>query len=155
MKGDFNIMTETQKYLYADSDRQTERVNWLEWQVFTIFSICNFMIVFVAFLRGYRTAAFTGTTFLISAVTVVTMLIAYLRKRDSSKIRWISLVALALLTLFTTTAFDSYYMRFAVVAPMAVYILYYDSKFMASSAVAIMLTEIATTVQSSLNRIAR
>lgn len=37
MKGDFNIMTETQKYLYADSDRQTERVNWLEWQVFTIF----------------------------------------------------------------------------------------------------------------------
>ena len=82
-------MTETQKYLYADSDRQTERVNWLEWQVFTM----------------------------------------------------------ALLTLFTTTAFDSYYMRFAVVAPMAVYILYYDSKFMASSAVAIMLTEIATTVQ--------
>lgn len=147
MKGDFNIMTETQKYLYADSDRQTEHVNRLEWQVFTIFSICNFMIVFVAFLRGYRTAAFTGTTFLISAVTVVAMLIAYLRKRDSSKIRWISLVALVLLTLFTTTAFDSYYMRFAVVAPMAVYILYYDSKFMVSSAVAIMLTEIATTVQ--------
>ena len=140
-------MTETQKYLYADSDRQTEHVNRLEWQVFTIFSICNFMIVFVAFLRGYRTAAFTGTTFLISAVTVVAMLIAYLRKRDSSKIRWISLVALVLLTLFTTTAFDSYYMRFAVVAPMAVYILYYDSKFMVSSAVAIMLTEIATTVQ--------
>ena len=37
MKGDFNIMTETQKYLYADSDRQTEHVNRLEWQVFTIF----------------------------------------------------------------------------------------------------------------------
>lgn len=73
-------MTETQKYLYADSDRQTEHVNRLEWQVFTIFSICNFMIVFVAFLRGYRTAAFTGTTFLISAVTVVAMLIAYLRQ---------------------------------------------------------------------------
>lgn len=47
-------MTETQKYLYADSDRQTERVNQLEWQVFTIFSICNFMIVFVAFFEGIQ-----------------------------------------------------------------------------------------------------
>ena len=37
MKGDFNIMAETQKYLYADSERQTERVNWLELLVFTIF----------------------------------------------------------------------------------------------------------------------
>ena len=35
MKGDFNIMAETQKYLYADSERQTERVNWLELLVLT------------------------------------------------------------------------------------------------------------------------
>lgn len=146
MKGDFNIMAETQKYLYADSERQTERVNWLELLVFTIFSICNFIIVFVAFLRGYRTAGFTGMTFAISAVTAVAMLIAYLNNRNSSKIRWISLAALVLLTFFTTFAFDSYYMRFAVVAPIAVYILYYDSKFIVSSAVAIALVEIATTV---------
>lgn len=139
-------MAETQKYLYADSERQTERVNWLELLVFTIFSICNFIIVFVAFLRGYRTAGFAGMTFAISAVTAVAMLIAYLNNRNSSKIRWISLAALVLLTFFTTFAFDSYYMRFAVVAPIAVYILYYDAKFMVSSAVAIALVEIATTV---------
>lgn len=57
-------MTETQKYLYADSDRQTEHVNRLEWQVFTIFSICNFMIVFVAFLRDTGQRHLQGRLFL-------------------------------------------------------------------------------------------
>lgn len=81
------------------------RVNWLELLVFTIFSICNFIIVFVAFLRGYRTAGFAGMTFAISAVTAVAMLIAYLNNRNSSKIRWISLAALVLLTFFYDLCF--------------------------------------------------
>ena len=59
-------MTEKQTYRFADGNQQTERVNRFELIIFAVFALCNFCIVFVAFVRGYQTAVFTAVTFAIS-----------------------------------------------------------------------------------------
>lgn len=140
-------MTEQKQYRFADGDAQTEWVNLLELIIFGVFALCNFLIVFIAFVRGYRTAGFTVTTFVISIGAVIGMAIAYVRSKQNRWIRWFSLIALVLLTFFMTWAFDSYYVRFAVAAPMAVYILYYDSRFILSASILTGLVQIFTNIQ--------
>lgn len=134
------------KYRYASVEAQREKVNRLELFVFSIFALCNFLIVLIAFLRGYRTAGFTAVTFLLSIGAVIVMWIAYARDHKSPKIMWASMIALNLLTFLMTWAFDSYYTRFAVAAPMAVYILYYDSKFISASVIINIIIQVLTNV---------
>ena len=117
-------MPEEKKFLYADENRQIERGNRLTLMTFGIYALCNFMIVFVAFLRGYRTLGFTLATAVISLGAIAIMAVIYTRNKQSAKMRWVSLWMLAFLSFMMTWAFDCYYMRFAAVAPVAVYILY-------------------------------
>ena len=140
-------MTEKQTYRFADGNQQTERVNRFELIIFAVFALCNFCIVFVAFVRGYQTAVFTAVTFAISIGAVIAMELTYRRSRQSETIRWMSLVALIILSFLMTWAFDVYYVRFAVAAPVAVYILYYDSKFIVTTVITTGLVQVITTIQ--------
>lgn len=140
-------MSEEKKFLYADEKRQIESVNSFALLTFSIYAICNFTIVFVAFLRGYRTLGFTLATAVISLGAIAIMAVIYTRNKQSTKMRWVSLWMLVFLSFMMTWAFDSYYMRFAAVAPVAVYILYYDRKFMLRAAISIGVIQVLTTVQ--------
>ena len=140
-------MTEKQTYRFADGNQQTEWVNRVELIIFAVFALCNFCIVFVAFVRGYQTAVFTAVTFAISIGAVIAMELTYRRSRQSETIRWMSLAALIILSFLMTWAFDVYYVRFAVAAPIAVYILYYDSRFIVTTAITTGLVQVITTIQ--------
>ncbi len=139
-------MEEKKRYLYADGDMQVGKVNHLNLITFSVFAFCDFLIVLIAFLRGYRTMGFTMATFILSLGAVLIMFGFYKKDRCSTGIKWVSMVTLSMLTFLMTWAFDSYYMRFAVAAPIAVFILYYDARFIAASCLTTGLVQVATNI---------
>lgn len=138
---------EKQKYKYADVNNQIEKTNALVSLVYTIFAICNFLIGFVAFIRGYRTPEFIIVTAIVSFGGIGVLGFMRIKHPKSEKTRWVLLAVVCLLTYFMTNAFDSYYVRFGVAIPLAVCILYYDKKFILASAVVTGIIQIITTVQ--------
>ena len=88
-------MTEKQTYRFADGNQQTEWVNRVELIIFAVFALCNFCIVFVAFVRGYQTAVFTAVTFAISIGAVIAMEL-HIGARDKVK-RFVGCLLLRLL----------------------------------------------------------
>ena len=138
---------ENQKYKYADINNQIERTNTLTSLVYTGFAVCNFLIGFIAFVRGYRSLPFVTALAIVSFGGFACLGYMELHHPDSSRSRWVFLVIICILTLLMTSAFDSYYVRFGVVIPLAVCILYYDKKFILTAAISVGIIQILTTIQ--------
>ena len=138
-------MAEQKKFIYADREEQIKKVNQLALITYGMFAVGVVLIILVAFIRGYRTAGYTAAFTFIAAGFVV-LLLACRSKKMVEKVKWISLVVLCMIGFLATYAFASYYLRFGVVTPMVVYILYYDKRFMQISVIAMSVIQVLTTV---------
>ncbi len=127
---------ERNQFPYADKEEQIRRVNWLSKIVYTVYAIFCEAIVIIAMLQGIRTM---GYTIGCAGVMLITAAIPYVLAaipRTQRKV-WVGInVGYVLSGMLMLYAFDSYYLRFAVLAPLAVFILYYDFKIMLVSSIA-------------------
>lgn len=137
---------EENKFIYADKAEQIVRANWLSIIIYAVFGICDLFVVVTATVRGFRSVGFLVAVTVITFAFMAAAIAANRSKEHADKARYIILVALLILGFLMTYAFHSYYVRFGVVAPVAVFILYYDSKFMLTSAFSVGIVQILTTI---------
>lgn len=137
---------EENKFIYADKEEQIVRANWLSIIIYAIFGICDLLVVVTATMRGFRSVGFLVAITVITFAFMAAAIAANRSREHAAKARYIILVALLILGFLMTYAFQSYYVRFGVVAPVAVFILYYDSKFMLTSAFSVGIVQILTTI---------
>lgn len=117
------------KYLYATKDEQIKRANHLLILGYLTFYMALMVVVLVAYFRGIRSAGFSGLIFAMILITLVGKLLLYRKNQGSTKIRYVSLIGLVLITFFTGFAFDSYYVRFMAAVPCIANIIFLDLKY--------------------------
>lgn len=133
------------KFQYADKNEQINKANSMASTVYMIYGLGNFLIVLIAALRGYQSIGFAA---LVGALSIIFWLAMYLCSKNAKmtqQVRWIVLTALVVIGFITTSAFDSYYVRFAVAAPVAVFILFYNTKLMLTAAITVGVMQLITT----------
>ncbi len=138
--------TQEKKYLYAEKAEQRKRANQFLTFSFLIFYVFMLGIVWIATARGIRTL---GMALFFSAIGVVMMGITTVMHRlnpANEKIKYVSLVGLALVTFVVTIAFDNYYVRFMAVVPLVCGILFFDKKFSMISGLTMAILNIALNV---------
>lgn len=137
---------EENRYIYADKEAQIEKANSLAILMYGIFGVCDLLIVVIATIRGYRSVGFMGLIIAITLGFLAAMLFANKSKKNASMVPYITLLGLLAIGFCMSFTFNSYYVRFGVVAPAAVFILYYNSKFILTSAISIGVVQIITTI---------
>ncbi len=121
------------QFRYADETEQLKRVNRLlaaEYCIFYIFMLC---INIVAYIRGVRTAGFTGMVAVIIIAAIIVNMIPIKIEKAANIVKYISLISLLCITFFMGYAYDNYYVRFMAAVPFAAYVLFYNKKFVAVS----------------------
>lgn len=137
---------EEKKFLFADKNEQIKRANWLSIIVFSIYAAGDLSIVLTAAMRGYRTVGFASAVTVMTVGFIAAMLLCFKKPGYEKYVRGINLAGLLVFGFMTNYAFDSYYVRFAVAAPMVVFILYYDAKFMTIATVTMTIVQVITTI---------
>ena len=136
---------EEKKFIFADKDEQTKKANWLLNVSFMIFVIGDFAVALIATVRGYRSVGFMALITVLSIGFLAAALACNKNTKTAHYVKYIDLVGIILIGFFITEAFDSYYVRFAAAAPIAAYILFYDSKIMLTAAISMGVMQTVTT----------
>ncbi|SHJ62874.1 methyl-accepting chemotaxis protein [Pseudobutyrivibrio xylanivorans] len=133
-----------EKFLYSDRNEQVKRINRVLISTYVIYFTLLTVVVVIAYLRGFRTLAYLATTIGLEIFTVISLTSIYAKKPNSEKLRWISLIELALIGALGCYAFTSYYLRFAMVGPVVPFVLYYDKKFSRVSGLTVAIVQIGS-----------
>jgi len=139
-------MESDNKFVYASKDAQLERSNKLVVIGYVLLYLSVTMIVFVAYLRGFRTLGFTSTVLAIIVFVSAFTIIMYIKNNKDHRIKYIVSVGLLIVTFLTAMAFDSYYLRFMAAIPVVANIISYDKKFIARLGIAVGSLNIITTI---------
>ena len=139
-------MSADNKFVYASKDAQLARSNKLVVIGYVLLYFCVTSIVFVAYLRGFRTLGFTSTVLSIIVFVSAFTIIMYIKNNKDHRIKYIVSIGLLIVTFLTAIAFDSYYLRFMAAIPVVANIISYDKKFIARLGIAVGLLNIMTTI---------
>lgn len=134
------------KFVYASKEAQLARSNKLVVIGYVLLYFFVTLIVFIAYLRGFRTLGFTTAVLSIIVLVSVFTVIMYIKNNRDHRIKYIVSVGLLIVTFLTAMAFDSYYLRFMAAIPVVANMISYDKKFIARLGIAVGLLNIITTV---------
>ena len=135
-----------EKFLYSDRNEQVKRINRVLIFTYGIYFTLLTVVVVIAFLRGFRTLAYLATTIGLEIFTMISLTSIYAKKPNSEKLRWISLIELAVIGALGCYGFTSYFLRFAMVGPVVPFVLYYDKKFSRISGLTVAIVQIGSFV---------
>ncbi len=133
-----------ERFLYSDRNEQVKRINRVLIFTYGIYFTLLTVVTVIAYLRGFRSFAYLAVTIGLEIGTMVSLSSIFAKKPNSEKLRWISLIALAIIGALGCFTFTSYYLRFAMVGPLVPFVLYYDKKFSRISAITVALVQIGT-----------
>ena len=135
-----------EKFLYSDRNEQVKRINRVLIFTYGIYFTLLTVVVVIAYLRGFRTLAYLATTIVLEIFTLISLTSIYAKKPNSEKLRWISLIELAVIGTLGCYGFTSYFLRFAMVGPVVPFVLYYDKKFSRISGLTVAVVQIGSFV---------
>lgn len=121
-------MDET-KYRFAKSEEQVREINKFLCTSTAFLNVVGFAIVFVSYMRGYRTKLYTFGMLGIMLATSIGSFFIYKKNRDSKMLRYFMLAGLSIITAFLIFGFKSYYMRVLSVVPLMGCTLFFDISF--------------------------
>ncbi|MBR5637983.1 MAG: methyl-accepting chemotaxis protein [Pseudobutyrivibrio sp.] len=133
-----------EKFLYSDRNEQVKRINRVLIFTYGIYFTLLTTVVVIAYLRGFRTLTYLVTTIALEVVTLISLSTLYAKKSNSEKLRWVSLIELAIIGALGCYGFTSYFLRFAMVGPVVPFVLYYDKKFSRVSGLTVAVVQIGT-----------
>lgn len=149
--GEFFMATQQNKFRYASVDEQVKLSNMYLTISNSIYYVLLLIVVWIAFLRGFRSTGYTAMMTCIVAVAVALSIAANKIPAWTKTAKYISLVSLLLITFMMATAFTSYYIRFMAAVPLIGYILFYDKKFSGISAICISALNIFQNVTKTIS----
>src|SRR5690625_1962252 len=134
------------KFVYASKDAQLARSNKLVVIGYVLLYFFVTLIVFVAYLRGFRTLGFTSALLSVIVFVSAFTIIMFIKNNKDHRIKYIVSIGLLIVTFLTAMAFDSYYLRFMAAIPVVANIISYDKKFIARLGIAVGSLNIITTI---------
>ncbi|MBO5303651.1 MAG: hypothetical protein J6A92_06330 [Lachnospiraceae bacterium] len=117
------------KYIYADKNEQTKKMNHFAEIGSMIFYSILALIVITFCINGIRSVFFTAFSIGLMAAFLLAIIICYHKNPYSNVIRYIVLIGALCMTLILGANFSSDYMRVATMIPFVACILFYDVKF--------------------------
>ena len=122
-------------FRYADKQEQVKKINRFLALSVVLFSIFSTGIVTGSYLNGYRSMLFLLVVAGIMVIGNIVNLIILKKLPHSTKLRWVALFEIMVLSLMMSIAYESDYMRFMPIIPFIGCILFYDVKFSGFAAV--------------------
>lgn len=117
------------QFRFAERGEQNKKINQFMCISTTLLNIVAFLIVFVSYLRGYRTVTYTFGLLGVMVVTSVIGFILYARDKQSNKVRYVIFIGLFINSMQLAYGFNSYYMRVMSTLPLIAGVLFFDIKF--------------------------
>ena len=121
-------MSSEEKFIYANRDAQVKRVNAFVLKIYVVIYIVEALACLSTSLMGYHSMA-SGIGGLLLAIVASIAIIVISKMPDKLKLfQYTSVIFLAIFTEIIGLSFGSPYIRYCCIVPMAVFLLYFDSK---------------------------
>lgn len=126
---------EEKRFLFADANEQTGRINRFILMGNAIYDVLIFVIVVISHLNGYRSMAFVATIGIGMLLGIISTFVVFKKNRNSKWMRYVILLAMCFVTAMVAYAFDAYYVRFLTGSAFIACVLYFDMKYLILSSV--------------------
>ena len=133
-------------YRFAKSEEQVKKINRFLCISTALLNVISFAIIFVSYIRGYRTIAYTFGLLGIMVVTSLGGFIIYKKNQNSVKLRYFMMVGLLIINALLAYGFNSYYMRVLAVVPFIGGVLFFDTRFSVIASIAITIENFSVTL---------
>ena len=134
------------QFRFAERKEQIRRINKYLCISSALLNLVAFAIVYISYMRGYRTPLYTFGLLAIMIITSGGGTLLYRKNKDSNIIRWFMFVGLFIVNGLLIYGFNSYYMRVMEIIPLMCCVLCYDTKFAKVSGIAISLENFGITL---------
>lgn len=139
------------KYIYASKDAQIRRANFSLLVCSAIMYAFIWAIIFVSYLRGYRTNLYMAIVTLAITVAYLVMFFTYKKDPYSKILKHFGLVGVLVVLGIANMAFNSYYLAATAIIYCVASILYFDMHFQFKSSVLIILEKLIITFIKNSN----
>jgi len=133
-------------YRFAKTEEQVRNINRFLCISTAILNLISFAIIFVSYMRGYRTELYTFGLLAIMIITSVGGFIVYKKNRDSAFLRYFMLAGLLIIMALLIYGFNSYYMRVLSIVPLMGCVLFFDTKFAKISGIIVAIENFGITL---------
>lgn len=139
-------MMKERDYRFSKSEEQIRKINKFLCISTAILNVISFIIIFISYMRGYRTELYTFGLLGIMLITSIGGFIIYKRNRDSVLLRYFMMVGLLIITALLAYGFNSYYMRVMSIVPFMGCTLFFDTRFAKISGMIVTIENFAITL---------
>ncbi len=133
-------------YRFAKIEEQVRKINRFLCISTAILNVISFIIIFVSYMRGYRSELYTFGLLAIMIITSIGGFIIYKKNRDSVFLRYFMLAGLMIIMALLVYGFNSYYMRVLSAIPLMGCVLFFDTKFAKISGVVVTIENFGITL---------
>lgn len=133
-------------YRFAQIEEQVRKINRFLCISTAILNVISFLIIFVSYMRGYRTELYTFGLLAIMIITSIGGFIIYKKNKDSVMLRYFMLAGLMVIMALLIYGFNSYYMRVLSAIPLMGCVLFFDTKFAKISGIIVSVENFAITL---------
>lgn len=133
-------------YRFAKIEEQVRRINKVMCISTAVLNVISFIIIFISYLRGYRTELYTFGLLGIMLVTSVGGFVIYKKNKDSFTLRYFMLAGLLIISALLAYGFNSYYMRVLSTVPLMGCVLFFDTRFAKISGIIVTVENFAITL---------
>lgn len=133
-------------FRFAKSEEQIRKINKFLCISTAILNVISFVIIFVSYMRGYRTELYTFGLLAIMVITSIGGFIIYKKNKDSVMLRYFMLAGLMIIMALLIYGFNSYYMRVLSTVPLMGCVLFFDTKFAKISGVIVAIENFGITL---------
>ena len=137
---------DTRDYRFAQVEEQVRKINRFLCISTAILNVISFIIIFVSYMRGYRTELYTFGLLAIMIITSIGGFIVYKKNKDSVFLRYFMLAGLMIIMALLIYGFNSYYMRVLSTVPLMGCVLFFDTKFAKISGIIVTVENFAITL---------
>lgn len=133
-------------YRFAKSEEQIRKINKYLCISTAILNVISFIIIFISYMRGYRTELYTFGLLGIMLLTSLGGFVIYKKNKDSITLRYFMLIGLLIIMALLIYGFNSYYMRVLSTVPLMGCVLFFDTNFAKISGIIVTIENFAITL---------
>ncbi len=124
-----NVKATNNEFLYADKNEQLKRANRFLAIGYTVYYMYVMIMLMISLSRNERSLGFCGMIGVLTIISLVTIWLTIKFKPDNSRLRYIALIGLCLISWVISYAYTQDFVRLLGCFPLIGCILFFDMKF--------------------------
>lgn len=133
-------------YRFSKTEEQIRKINRFLCISTALLNVISFAIIFVSYMRGYRSELYTFGLLAIMILTSIGGFVIYKKNQDSVMLRYFMLAGLLIIMALLIYGFNSYYMRVLSIVPLMGCVLFFDGRFATISAIMVTIENFGITL---------